>query len=255
MSKDDKSVLLPQAYVTKEMELNALLKVFLYTDSEDRLVATTLTPHAFLDEFAIFSVVDTAPFGAFVNWGLPKDLFVPSMFQKEPFRVGEKKFLQVVYDEKTHRLVGTQKSRFPFDKRPKGLFSGSEVEILLTLKTPLGFKCLVDERYEGLIYQNEIFETVGVGDKRKAFVTKVRPDGSLDLNLQAPKAKGADSTHQKILSLLENSKGSLPYNYKSDPELIHSVFGLSKKAYKAALTALQEKKLIEVKDTGIYKLR
>ncbi len=108
-SLDGKDVLLPQAYVTDAMQDGELLELFLYTDSEDRLVATTLQPKAMLDGYALFDVVDTAPFGAFVDWGLAKDLFVPKMFQKTPFLVGEKRFLKVVYDEKTHRLVGTEK--------------------------------------------------------------------------------------------------------------------------------------------------
>lgn len=106
---DEKDVLLPQAYVTDAMQEDTLLEVFLYTDSEDRLIATTLKPKAMLDEYALFEVVDVAPFGAFVNWGLAKDLFVPNMFQKEKFKIGDKRFLKVVYDEKTHRLVGTEK--------------------------------------------------------------------------------------------------------------------------------------------------
>ena len=120
-SLDEKDVLLPQAYVNDTMHDDMLLTVFLYTDSEDRLVATTLKPKAMLNQYALFEVVDTAKFGAFVDWGLPKDLFVPNMFQKEPFKVGDKRFLRVIYDEKTHRLVGTEKLGNFFDKKPKGL--------------------------------------------------------------------------------------------------------------------------------------
>ncbi|MDD3442483.1 MAG: S1-like domain-containing RNA-binding protein, partial [Sulfurimonas denitrificans] len=167
---DGKDVLLPQAYVTQSMQEDTLLEVFLYTDSEDRLVATTLKPKAMLDEFALFEVVDVAPFGAFVNWGLPKDLFVPKMFQKEPFKVGDKRFLKIIYDDRTHRLVGTEKLGDFFERRVKGLSQHKEADILIIAKTPLGYKCIVEKLYEGLIYHNEIFEKIEIGDKKRAFV-------------------------------------------------------------------------------------
>lgn len=249
---DGKDVLLPQIYVNQSMQDDMLLDVFLYTDSEDRLVATTLKPKAMLDGFALFEVVAVAPFGAFVDWGLAKDLFVPNMFQKEPFKVGEKRFLRVVYDERTHRLVGTEKLGDFFDKKPKGLTPQKEVSILVIAKTPLGFKCIVEEKYEGLIYHNEIFEKIELGMQKKAFVKNIRKDGCIDLSLQAMGAKQKDASCERVISLLKKNGGSMPYNYKSDPELVQDIFGLSKKAYKRSLTALQESGTIEVKDTGIY---
>jgi predicted RNA-binding protein (virulence factor B family) len=249
---DGKDVLLPQIYVTDEMKEDSLLDLFLYTDSEDRLVATTLKPKAMLDEYALFEVLDTTKFGAFVEWGLPKDLFVPNMFQKTPFKVGDKRFLKVVYDERTHRLVGTEKLGNFFDKKPRGLSPHTEVDIIIIAKTPLGFKCIVENRYEGLIYHNEIFENIELGMQRKAYVKNIRKDGCIDLSLQASGAKQKDVSCEKILSLLKNSGGAMPYNYKSDPELVQNVFGLSKKAYKRSLSALQENGSIEIKDTGIY---
>jgi hypothetical protein len=205
-----------------------------------------------LDGFALFEVVDVAPFGAFVNWGLAKDLLVPNMFQKTPFKVGDKRFLRVVYDERTHRLVGSEKLGDFFDKKPKGLAPHKEVEILIIAKTPLGFKCIVEEKYEGLIYHNEIFEKVDIGSKRVAFVKTVRKDGCIDLSLQAGGSKQKDLSSERVLSLLKKSSGSMPYNYKSDAQLIKDVFGLSKKEFKRSLTALQESGAVEVKDSGIY---
>ncbi|MDD5157969.1 S1-like domain-containing RNA-binding protein [Sulfurimonas sp.] len=251
-SLDERDVLLPQAYVTDKMHDGDLLDVFLYTDSEDRLIATTLKPTAMLNEYALFEVVDVAPFGAFVKWGLLKDLLVPNMFQKEPFKVGDKRFLKVVYDERTHRLVGTEKLGDFFEKRVKGLYPNQEVKIIIIAKTPLGFKCIVEERYEGLIYHNEIFQKVNIGDERSAFVKTVRKDGCIDLSLQACGGKQKDVASEIVLSLLKQNGGILPYNYKSDAELITEFFGLSKKAYKSALTMLQNDEKIEVKDTGLY---
>ena len=133
MAEDEQDVLLPGQYVTDDMVENTLVDVFLYTDSEDRLVATTRKPTAMLEEFALFDVIDVAPFGAFVDWGLTKDLLVPNMFQKTPFSVGEKRFLKVVYDERTHRLVGTEKLGDFFERRVKNLKPSQEVNILILL--------------------------------------------------------------------------------------------------------------------------
>ncbi|MDD3476868.1 MAG: S1-like domain-containing RNA-binding protein [Sulfurimonas sp.] len=249
---DGKDVLLPQAYVTEGMQEDELLEVFLYTDSEDRLVATTLSPKAMLDGFGLFEVVDIAPFGAFVNWGLPKDLFVPKMFQKEPFKVGDKRFLKVVYDDRTHRLVGTEKLGDFFERRVKGLVQHKEADILIIAKTPLGYKCIVEGKYEGLIYHNEIFEKIEIGNQKKAFVKNIRKDGCIDLSLQQSSAKRKDASVEKVLTLLNENGGSMPYNYKSDAELVKDVFELSKKEFKRSLTALVDSNVIEVRENGIY---
>lgn len=252
MAQDGNDVLLPGQYLTQEMKEGDLIDVFLYTDSEDRLIATTLKPTAILDEFALFEVVDTAPFGAFMNWGLTKDLLVPNMFQKTPFAVGEKRFLRVIYDERTHRLVGTEKLGDFFERRVKGLKPNQEVKILIISKTPLGFKCIVEDKYEGLIYHNEIFENIELGDEKTAYVKTIRKDGNIDLNLRKHGSKKSANSSDKILELLKSNNGIMPYNYKSDAELIKDIFGVSKKEFKRTLTALQDAEKIEVKDTGIY---
>ncbi|WP_457748956.1 CvfB family protein [Sulfurimonas sp.] len=252
MAQDGNDVLLPGQYVTEDMCENTLVDVFLYTDSEDRLVANTNKPLAMLDDFALLEVVDVAPFGAFMDWGLPKDLLVPKMFQKTPFEIGEKRFIKIIYDERTHRLVGTEKLGDFFDRKPKGLAVNKEADILIISKTPLGFKCIVNDKYEGLIYHNEIFEDIKLGDKKTAYVKTVRKDGNIDLTLRRPGSKQNATSAQKVLELLEKNKGIMPYNYKSDAELIKSAFGLSKKEFKRSLTQLQNDNKIEVKDTGIY---
>ncbi len=252
MARDGQDVLLPGPYLTPEMKERTLVDVFIYTDSEDRLVATTKKPVAMLDEFALFTVVDVAPFGAFMDWGLSKDLLVPNMFQKTKFEVGEKRFIKVIYDERTHRLVGTEKVGDVLDKKVKGLAVNKEAQILIISKTPLGFKCIVDDKYEGLIYHNEIFETINIGDKRTAYVKSVRKDGNIDLTLRKAGSKKSGSSDEKVLSLLKGNKGIMPYNYKSDAELIKNIFGLSKKEFKRTLTSLKDAGKIEIKETGIY---
>ncbi|WP_457743535.1 CvfB family protein [Sulfurimonas sp.] len=252
MAQDGNDVLLPGQYLTNEMKEGDLLDVFLYTDSEDRLVATTLKPKAMLDQFSLMDVVDVAPFGAFLNWGLPKDLFIPNMFQKTPFQVGDKRFVRVIYDERTHRLVATEKLGDFFDRKVKGLAVNKEADIVVISKTPLGFKCIVNDKYEGLIYHNEIFENIQLGDKKIAYVKTVRKDGNIDLILRKPGSKKAGGSSEKVLDILKENKGIMPYNYKSDAELIKTIFGLSKKDFKRSLTTLQDSGKIEVKDTGIY---
>ena len=252
MAEDEQDVLLPGQYVTEDMVEDTLVEVFLYTDSEDRLVATTRKPHAMLDGFALLKVIDVAPFGAFMDWGLTKDLLVPNMFQKTPFVEGEKRFIKVVYDERTHRLVGTEKLGDFFERRIKGLTVNKEANILIIAKTPLGFKCIVNEKYEGLIYHNDIFEKIELGDERIAYVKTIRKDGNIDLTLRKPGSKKSGDSADKVFTILEQNNGIMPYNYKSDAQLIKDIFGLSKKDFKRSLTKLQDSGKIEVKDTGIY---
>jgi hypothetical protein len=250
---DEKDVLLPNQYVTPEMEVGSSVDVFLYTDSEDRLVASTVMPRAMLDEYGFFEVVDTTKFGAFVEWGLPKDLFVPKNAQKTPFKVGDKRILHVSYDEQSHRLIGEEKLTKYLSSTVKGLRPGSEVALLLMARTPMGYKVIVNHRYEGMIFSNEIFEKVAVGDTKRGYVKTVRPDGKLDISLQPIGAAKTDAASEKVMSLLDENGGILPYNYKSDADLVQKVFGLSKKNYKRALTQLQDAGKIEVKENGIFR--
>ncbi|MBU0632996.1 DNA-binding protein [bacterium] len=252
VAENGEDVLLPNQYYNESMKVGDLLDVFVYTDSEDRLVSTTLRPTAMIDEFGLFEVVDTTKFGAFVNWGLPKDLFVPKALQKQPFVIGDKKLLRVVIDEQTDRLIGTQKFVKFLDNKPEGLFRNSAVDILIYDESPLGYKCIVNNKYNGLIYRNEVFETIHVGDKKIGYVKMVRNDGNIDISVQKIGQERKDDSSTKVLELIKQNGGSMPYNYKSDAQLITDAFGMSKKAFKHSLTVLQEKNLIEVKDTGIY---
>jgi predicted RNA-binding protein (virulence factor B family) len=205
-----------------------------------------------LDEFGVLEIVDIAPFGAFLDWGLPKDLLLPKKLQKTTAIVGEKRFVKVVYDERTHRLIATEKLGDFFEKRVKGLNPHQEVEILVLTKTPLGYKVLVENKYEGLIYHNEIFENITVGERKKAYIKTIRKDGNIDLSLRKAGSKKSGGAAEKVLELLKENNGIMPYNSKSAPELIKDIFGMSKKEFKAALTKLRTDEKIDVKDTGIY---
>jgi len=251
---DESDILLPNQYVTDSMHVGDTIDVFVYTDSEDRPVATTAKPKAMVNEIAFVEVVDTNAIGAFVDWGLPKDLFVPKALQKRPFSVGEKRLIRVMLDEQTNRLVGTEKISGALETPPKSFYPNTPVTFMIIAKTPLGYKAIVDHKYEGMIYANEIFEDVRVGQIKDGFVKVVRSDGKLDLSLQMiGKAKSANAA-DKIYDMLQKNGGMLPYNTKSDPDLIQQTFALSKKNFKAAVNQLVEAKKIIVKENGIYGL-
>ncbi len=245
ISGDETEVLLPNAYVNKSMQIDSFLDVFVYTDSEDRLVATTLRPFAYLGEFAYLEVVDRAKFGFFVEVGLPKHILVPKNKQKSSFDVGVKKILQIQLDEKTNRLIASEK--YELSKDIENLQQNDEVDILLYSKTPLGFKVIVNNKYDGMIFHNEIFENIRIGSRRKAYVKKVREDNKLDISLQKIGEKVSDD---KIFNILVKNGGEMNFTYKSEAEDIKAVFGVSKKSFKATLTKLiDEGKIILGEDS------
>ncbi len=248
---DEEEILLPNQYITNDMNVGDLLDVFVYTDSEDRPVASTQFPLAMRGEFGFLKVVDTTNFGAFVDWGLPKDLFVPRTKQKTPFKIGEQRLLHVDLDQQTHRLIGVEKIQNYLSKAPKTLQPNDVVTVLVFAVTPLGYKVIVNHSYEGLIYKNEVFEPIKTGDLKTAYIKQRRSDGKLDISLQRIGTTSNDDT-EKILKLLQENRGTMPYNYKSNAQEISNIFHLSKKRFKRALTTLQEAGNIKVKDTGIY---
>ncbi|RUM69736.1 MAG: DNA-binding protein [Sulfurovum sp.] len=246
-------VLLPNIYVMEaDMPIGAEIEVFVYTDSEDRPVATTKYPYAKLGEFGYFTVVDYQRFGAFVNWGLPKDLFVPLSQQKCHFHIGSKYILRVCLDDETGRLYGTHKIGKWLSKDTKYLEVNEKVNILVLSETPLGHKVIVENKHEGMLFENEIFEKLNVGDRKIAYVKKIRKDGKLDLSLQPiGKKQSADTFEEKIVKLLKEKEGYIKVNSKSEAEEIMTIFGLSKKSFKRTLTSLISQKRVELFNEGI----
>jgi hypothetical protein len=252
-SKDEDEVLLPNVYVMEdEMPMGSLIDVFVYTDSEDRPVATTKMPYAKLGEYGYFTVVDYKQYGAFVNWGLPKDLFVPLSQQKEHFNIGKKYLLRVCLDAQTGRLFATQKIGKYINRDMKGLHANKVLDAIILAKTPLGFKVIADNQYEGMLFTNEIFENLRIGDKKKVYIKNVRKDFKLDLSLQpiGIKAKIGEA-EGIILQLLKEAEGTLPFTYKSDANEIKKVFNMSKKNFKRTLTVLIDTKQIELLEDSI----
>lgn len=243
---DEEEILLPNAYIEKSMQIDTIVEVFVYTDSEDRLVATTLKPYLYLNEFSSLEVVDIAKFGAFVDIGLSKDILVPKNKQKSSFSVGGYKVLQLQLDERTNRLMASEK--FNLSKETKHFNVNDEVDILLYSQTPLGFKVIVNNTFEGMLFHNEIFENIKVGQKKRAYIKNVRNDGKLDIILQKIGAKVDDN---KIIEILQNNGGEMNFTYKSDAQDIKDVFGMSKKAFKATLTKLIQEEKILLLDNSI----
>jgi predicted RNA-binding protein (virulence factor B family) len=254
LAEDGDDVLLPKAYVTQEMSIDDEIDVFIYNDSEDRYVATTERPKAMLGEFGYFEVIGVESFGAFVSWGLQKDLFVPKKYQKIPLEVGMKFVFRVCLDEQSDRLFGAHKFKEFIHSDIEELEVNQKVNIIIREKTPLGFKVIVDNKYEAMIFHNEIFEDIWIGQKKQAYVKKIRPDKKLDICLQkiGNKDENKEAAIHRVEKVLKINGGKLECNYKSEPELIKELFGLSKKNYKKALTELLDKKRITLDEDGIY---
>ncbi|MBN2825629.1 MAG: DNA-binding protein [Campylobacterales bacterium] len=244
-SNSQEEVLLPNAYCTNAMQIDDEIEVFIYHDSEDRLVATTQRPYAMLDEYFYAKVVDYRQYGAFVDWGLPKDLFVPLSQQKAYFNIDKYFILRVCQDEETGRLYGTHKIGKYIVRDLSGLHKNQKLPLIVIAQTPLGYKVIADNQYEGMLFANEIFEPIEIGDRKEAYIKTIRRDGKLDLSLQ-PIGK-SQSNHDAFLTLL---KANPQMNYKSSPEDIQEIFKMSKKNYKRNLTLLVEAKKITIDQEG-----
>lgn len=252
--QDDKGneILLPNKYVSDGCKPGVKLKVFVYLDSEDRIIATTKTPKATAGDFACLKVKDVNNVGAFLDWGLEKDLFVPFKEQRKPLRVGEDCVFFVYVDSETNRLIASSKLNKFFENKIEQISSNDEVEILVTAKTDLGFTCVVENKFSGLIYANEVFQDIRMGDRLKAYVKKVRHhDGKIDISLQQTGYSKVGDLPTQILKKLKLQAGFMPVNSKTDPEKIYDLFGVSKKTFKMAIGALYKERKIVITDDGI----
>ena len=248
---EDGEILLPLRYVPEGCQPGDLLNVFIYLDNEERLVATTLTPLVQVGEFACLEVAWVNQFGAFLNWGLMKDLFVPFSEQKMKMQVGRKYVIHAHLDDESYRIVASAKvERYLSKDRPE-YASGDEVNILIWQKTDLGFKAIIDNKYSGLLYENEIFSTLQTGMEMKAFVKQVREDGKVDLILQKPGFEKIDDFSKTLLNYIRENDGRIRLNDKSPAEDIYATFGVSKKTFKKGVGDLYKKHLITLHEDGI----
>ena len=245
-------ILLPIRYVPKEYEIGKDLKVFLYTDSEDRIIATTLEPFAVADEFAALEVKAVMEFGAFLDWGLPKDLFVPFREQVQAMQVGERYLVKVYLDEKTDRMIASARLNRFVKTVAEGLAEGEKVNLLIAEKTEVGYKAIINEAYWGVLYHNEIFSELKIGERREGFVKKIREDGKVDLSLEAQGyQKQIPVAAENLIQQINNNEGFLPLTDKSPPEEIYKQLKMSKKAFKKAVGLLYKKRLITLEKDGI----
>lgn len=244
--EDEIDVLLPNIYVPENCEVGDDLDVFVYRDSEDRIIATTLEPLAKVNEFAGLKVVASTGVGAFLDWGLAKDLLVPFQEQSERMVPGRSYLVYVYLDRDSDRVIATTKfNRFLSQDLPD-LEAGQEVDLLIQRKTPLGFQAIVNNSWKGMLYENEVFQALHSGQKIKGFVKQVRTDGKIDLILQKIGIKHIDPLSGKILDYIKEEGGVIDITDKSPAEVIYAKFGVSKRAFKQALGKLYKRRLVTI---------
>jgi predicted RNA-binding protein (virulence factor B family) len=247
----DDGILLPQRYAPSGVDVDDVLDVFIYRDSEDRLIATTETPLAQLGDFACLEVVDTTSLGAFVNYGLSKDLIVPFKEQEGPLAVGDMCVLRVCLDETTDRLYGSTRLHLFLEKTAEFFDAGDEVDLIIADRNELGYIAIVDQKYLGLIHYNDVFTDLQRGQKLPGFVKQLRGDGKIDLVLQPAGYGRVAGVEKAVLDAIEAGDGFLSLTSKSSPDAIYDRFGVSKKAFKMAVSGLYKKRLISLEDDGI----
>ncbi len=243
-------VLLPKRYVSKDWKPGDSVEVFIMLDSEDRLTATTLKPFAMVDEFAYLRVVAVTGIGAFLDWGLPKDLLVPFREQKIKMSEGQSYLVRIYLDRVSGRLVASAKLDKFLDLTEAPFEEGEKVDLLIAARTDLGYKAIINGTHWGMVFHNEVFQPLERGQHLDGFVKQLRPDGKIDLCFQKPGYEKVTDLTDVILQHLEKHGGSMPITGKSSPEEIYRLFGVSKKTYKQAIGALYKKRLIEFSDAG-----
>ena len=248
---EGEEVLLPNQYLTDEMQVGDNIKVFVYLDSEDRPVATTETPKIIRNEFAFLEVTDVTEHGAFMDWGLIKDLFVPFREQSTPMQLGEWHVVFLYLDQKSSRLIASTKIDRFLENDRLTVAEGDEVDLLIFSKSDLGYNAIVNQYHKGLIYANEVFREINVGDTLKGYVKKIREENKLDLSLQKTGYEVVEPTAQAILDQLKKANGFLNLSDSSSPEDIYKKLQISKKVFKKAIGGLYKQGLIKIGDDGI----
>lgn len=248
---EDGEILLPKRYVPEGCKPGDVLNVFIYLDMDERLVATTLDPYVQVGEFACLEVAWVNQFGAFLDWGLMKDLFVPFREQKAKMQKGGRYIVHVHLDDESYRIVASAKVEHYLSKEKPTYKPGEEVHILVWQRTDLGYKVIVDNQFSGMLFHNEIFQPLEMGMQMKAFVKHVREDGKIDLVLQRSGARNVEDFAEVLLQFIKDNNGYTSVNDKTDAETIYQTFGVSKKTFKKAVGDLYKKRLIILEPDGI----
>lgn len=244
-------ILLPKKYIPEGCRMGDRLKVFIYRDSEDRLIATTMMPAAQVGDFAYLKVVSVTSMGAFLDWGLLKDLLVPFREQKVPMKEGRSYIVKIYLDQRTDRIVASSRLNDYLDRDPVDFQELQEVNLLICDQSDLGYKAIINGAHWGLIYADEVFRPLKTGQRIKGFVRKIRDDNKINLCLQKPGYGKVKDIAGTILEILEEKGGFIAVTDKSSPETIYQLFGISKKTYKKAIGAIYKKRLITIEPDGI----
>lgn len=244
-------ILLPKRFVPHGLSIGDDIEVFIYHDSESRLVATTQKPVGKVGDIVKMKVMTVTNLGAFLDWGLMKDIFVPKSKQLGVMRQGAEYLVKIYIDAQTGRVAATEKIEPFLSNDQLSVKEGQEVEMIVYRRTDIGYLMIINNQHTGVLHFNEIYRSIGVGDKMMGFVKKIRPDNTMDVVAGKKGYSRVEDEVSKIIRLLEENNGYLPYHDKSDPEVIYEYFGMSKKAFKMAVGNLFRQKKIELTKTGI----
>ena len=239
-------ILLPNAYLPADLKVNDTITVFIYLDSEDRIIATNLTPSITVNKFAYLPVKEVNAVGAFLDMGLAKDLLVPFRQQASDMQEGRSYLVHMYLDDTTKRLIASSKLNLFLNNRWMKLMEGEEVDLIVMNQSSLGYNVIVNQRHKGLVFHSDVFQELQTGDNLKGFVKTIREDGKLDIVLQQQGISTIEPNAQRVLDYLKAQGGSSDITDKSDPELIYKTFNMSKKSFKKAIGALYKKRLVEL---------
>ena len=244
-------ILLPRSDMLERYNIGDEVEVFVYFDSEDRIIATTKKPKLMVGEFGFLQVISVTTIGAFLDWGLLKDLFVPFNEQKEVMEEGKKYLVHVFYDEISNRIAASSRVERYSGSKTYNFIEEESVDLIICSETDLGYKAIINNANWGVLYKNEVFQKLKYGQQILGYIKKVREDGKIDLSLEKAGPKKIDSVSQAILDKLIENDGYLPITDKTSPEIIAKMFGVSKKSYKKAIGALYKRKHIILEKDGI----
>jgi predicted RNA-binding protein (virulence factor B family) len=251
LDDDDEGILLPKRFAPKTLRIGDEIKVFLYHDSDNRLIATTQEPKGIVGDIVKLTCVSTTEHGAFLDWGLMKDIFVAKSQQLTRMNKGGEYLVKIYIDEQTGRVAATEKIERQISNDELTVQEADEVELYVQRKSELGYVMIINNKHTGLLHSNEVYRNIKIGDRMKGYIKTIRPDNKIDVVLDKPGYARIEKEEEKIMRLLNEHNGYLPYHDKSDPEDIYSFFGMSKKTFKMALGALYKQHKITFEKTGI----
>lgn len=249
---DGNEVLLPNRYVPETFEIDDKLEVFVYLDNEERPVATTDKPYIIKGDFALLRCNAVTKFGAFLDWGLVKELFCPFKEQAFKMKTGGWYLVHCYLDDETERLVASSKTNRFLDNKELTVSQFEDVDVIVSHPSDIGMNVIVNKKHLGLIYKDDIFKDISVGDRLKGIVKKIRPDNKLDISLSQIGYRNIEPNAEHILNELHDHSGFLPVHDKSDPDIIKDMLQMSKKSFKKAIGSLYKERQIDIKEDGIY---